>query len=368
MTFGLATVSVGQGADWDTLVADSTRADRSRSYPLRVSRVEPMGVFGDTLGTLEAHEGRIRLKADAAALFAQQFEAFDQYLEERLARADRREVLVFVHGFNNRLEDAAIRMAQAWHLGGRSGVPIVYTWPAGSGGLKGYAYDRESGEFTIVHLKLLLWALARHPGVEKVHLLSHSRGTDVATTALRELHNEIRGAQHTSLVGAALGAPQAEPRETYEILKLETLVLAAPDMDIDVFVQRFFAENLLRGARRVVVYASEKDQALGLADWLFRSRRRLGALRLTDLRPEGRALLAHTSALELIDCSVTGGSSHAYMAEHPAALSDLLVLLREGAPAGDPRRPLRRAEEAVWLLDNSYLRPMPAATYTGWPD
>ena len=113
-------------------------------------------------------------------------------------------------------------------------------------------------------------------------------------------------------------------------------------MDVDVFVQRFFGENLLHAARRVVIYASGRDQALGISDWLFRSRRRLGDLQLKDFKPEGLRLVGAAQSLEMIECDVTGGSSHAYLVEHPAALSDLILMLRDGLPAGDPRRPLHR--------------------------
>ena len=36
-------------------------------------------------------------------------------------------------------------IAELWHFLGRQGVPILYTWPAGFGGLRGYTRDRESG-------------------------------------------------------------------------------------------------------------------------------------------------------------------------------------------------------------------------------
>lgn len=357
MTYGVVTVEMGKNLDWDTLVRDSTGKARSRSYHPRVVRVEPKGNFGNVMKFYEPFEGRLRARPEALEEHRAELAGLHDLITQWLARSPRKEVGVFVHGFNNTFDDAAIRTAQAWHMFGRVGVPIVYTWPAGAGGITGYAYDRESGEFTVVHLKLLLLALAAHPDVEKVHLISHSRGTDVATTAVRELHAEIRGAMHTSLLSAQLGDPPANPRMTYEVLKLETFVLAAPDMDLDVFIQRFFGENLYRAANRVVIYFSRRDEAIGLADWLFRSRRRIGAMRLSDFKPEGLALIDATPAIELIDCDTTGSNTHAYLVQHPAALSDLILLLRNDAPPGDPRRPLVRAEKGIWQLDNNYLKP-----------
>ncbi len=357
LSYGVATVSLGENVDWPTLVEDSTRGHRSRSYHPEVTQVEERGRFGNTLEAYEAFENRLRVKAGAIETYHEQIAGLHTLIDEWLARTDRKEIVVFVHGFNNQFDDAVVRLAQCWHLAGRAGVPIVYSWPAGYGGLMGYAYDRESGEYTIVHLKLLLLALAQHPGVEKIHLVAHSRGTDVATTAVRELHAEVRGALHTSMVGGMLGEPAADAPYTFEVLKLETLVLAAPDMDLDVFNQRFFGENLLRAANRVVVYFSDHDKAIGAADWLFKSRQRLGSMRLSDFKPASQVLLEAAPSIEAINCQTTGSSTHAYLAEHPAALSDLIVLLRTDAPAGDPRRPLIHPIKGVWQLDNDYYKP-----------
>ena len=78
-------------------------------------------------------------------------------------------------------------MAELWHFLGREGLPIIYTWPAGYPGIFGYTYDRESSEFTVFHLKQAIRWLAKLPEVENIHLLAHSRGTDVTVSAVREL-------------------------------------------------------------------------------------------------------------------------------------------------------------------------------------
>lgn len=361
--YGIATVSVGDGVTWEELVDDSVRARRSRSYWPKVSKVEEVGEFAPITKRLEAVGGRLGPRPDAWDEFDREQAQFRALLKRYLDRTDRKEVAVFVHGYNNTFEDAVVRVADAWHHSGRLGVPIVYSWPAGSGGLKGYAYDRESGEFTIVHLKLLLMSLARCPEVEKVHVISHSRGTDVATTALRELHAECRGVLGAGMVGRALGLPapeveEAGPRSTRDVLKLSTLVLAAPDLDEEVFLQRFFGENLLAAADRTVVYFSKDDSALGLADWLFRSKRRVGAMQLEDFTPEARAMAAELSHLQFINCAVTGYDSHSYVLQHPAAMSDLILVVRDGRlPGADHGRPLSSPWPGMWELDNDYLKP-----------
>ena len=104
----------------------------------------------------------------------------------------------------------------------------MYTWPAGrSGLLKGYTYDRESGEFTIYHLKQFIRILASTPALARIHMIAHSRGTDIAASALRELFIEAKAAG-------------IDPQKKF---KIANLVLVAPDLDLDVVIQRFGAER-----------------------------------------------------------------------------------------------------------------------------
>lgn len=146
----------------------------------------------------------------------------------RLAPTARKEVFVFVHGVNTSFETAAVQAAGGWHFLGREGVAMLYTWPARSISPLTYAYDRESGEFTIFHLKQTLRALAATPEVEKVHVVAHSRGADVATSALREL-----------VIEAWAGGE--DPRTRF---KVDNLVLIAADLDFGVVMQRLVAEAL----------------------------------------------------------------------------------------------------------------------------
>lgn len=79
-----------------------------------------------------------------------------------------------------------------------------------------YTLDCESGEFTILRFKQLLRFPAKFEEIEKMHLLAHSRGTDVVMPALRELVIEVR----------ATGV------DSRDVFKIENIVLAEPDIDV----------------------------------------------------------------------------------------------------------------------------------------
>ncbi len=230
-------------------------------------------------------------------------------------------------------------------------MPIVYTWPAGHPGLlRGYNYDRESGEFTIYHLKQFLTALASCPDLQKIHVVAHSRGTDVFLTALRELHIKFKAAG----------------QDTRSRLKLGNVVLAAADLDWQVTNQRIAAERLGVVPERFTIYLNQKDRAIGFAEWLFASVQRVGQLTEGDLSEAQRTAIGQMAQLNVVDVNVkTDFSGHGYFISNPAVLSDLILLLRDNrAPGAENGRSLPRHKHGFWRPHDGYpvLLPKPVAS------
>jgi len=348
LTFGIATVNLKSQASWKQpiqfstspwaeLIHDSTSADRNRDYALKLTGVQDFGRLKPMIGPTPAGE-LILAKSQADE---EHERPFHNLLRSRLAQTAHKDVYIFIHGYNNTFADGVFRAAEVWHFMGRGGVPVAYTWPAGWGGIRGYAYDRESGEFTVTHLRRFIKKIAECPDVERIHLIAHSRGADVTITALRELHIGYR----------------AQGKSTQQELKLENLVLAAPDLDEEVFMQRFVGENMLQAANRTTIYASARDKAIELSDIMFASRRRLGMLVAKDFNPKLKRVLAKMPNVQFIECKLSGSYlSHDYLFTHPAAFSDLILLLRDRRPPGaEYGRPLRQPAEGIWELTDDYL-------------
>lgn len=344
IAYGSALVKLGNGATWDELAADSVRAHRSRSYPITVPVVEEKGRFPSAVESLEIRDGKLQLAADAVAKANLEAERFRAEVARRLALTDSKEAVVFVHGIQNTLEYAVGTAGQMWHFAGRRGVPIAYTWPAGGAGLlRGYTYDRESSEFTVFHFKNFLRLLATCPGLEKVKIVSHSRGTGVVASGLVELHIEA----------------DARGRTLTQDFKIDTVVMAAPDIDLEVARQRVVSERLFNSVRTFAVYVSNKDSVIGIADTLFRSIRRIGNLVAGDVRPEMLKELAKHPRVQIISCNISGFSGvHDYFYAHPAVLSDLILLVRDGRdPGPENGRPLTRQPNGFWQIGNDYALP-----------
>jgi esterase/lipase superfamily enzyme len=353
VAYGVARVEIGKNVSWDQLLQASLHSSRSIDLSLSVSAITEMGRFPSTPRSLVEVRPPTTLPTtdlimpgdipDQAELDAEA--AFHRELSARLALTPVKEVYVFVHGYANSFDDSVETIAGIWHFLGRQGVPIAYSWPAGGSGLlRGYTYDTESSEFTVYHLEQMLRVIASCPDVKKVNIICHSRGTDTTVTAMRELHVEI----------AASG------RNTRKVLKLGTLVLAAPDIDLDVVFQKVLTVRLGQVPERVGMYICSDDKALGLSSWLFGGIQRLGELKASLFSPAELRVLRDSKNVQIVDAQVSnpGDFGHNYFYANPAVSSDLMLLVRyHREPGADTGRPLRSAETGFWFVDDNYPKP-----------
>jgi esterase/lipase superfamily enzyme len=339
--FGSIEVEIGKNLTWEELTELTSTRKRRKSLPLTVVSITELGRFTDIPLPYVKVDGELVPEPEAMAREEAAKQTFFREMRRRLAETSRKDVFVFIHGFHNTFENAAFNTAEGWHFLKREGVAIAYTWPAGHPGLlQGYNYDRESSEFTVFHLKQLVRALASMPEVERVSILAHSRGTDVAMTALRELVIEAR----------------AGDRDPQEMWKIGDVVLLAPDLDFEVTNQRSGGERTFQIARSFTIYVSRKDEAIGIADWLYGSFRRIGQIRYDDLSEAHKQELAANEQLAIVDAQVKGGSfGHGYYM-NPAVSSDLiLTILEDRDPGAEHGRPLTPYAPGFWIITEDYL-------------
>jgi esterase/lipase superfamily enzyme len=340
MAFGKARVRFGDFDSWPDLVAHDGAPSRQRQRLISEGYAEAVR-FPETPLPYETVDGRGRVQPDAERAYRADIAAFQAAFTEELRYADRKEAIVFIHGFNSELDDGLATAASLWHYAGRIGVPVAYSWPAGNRGLTAYLKDRESGEFSVFHLKEFLRALAEIPELQAIHLIAHSRGADVTTSALRELVIFENGAG----------------RDARRTLKIKTVILAAPDLDFGVVRQRLAAEGTAKAAGQVNIYLNPKDGALGLAQALTTGTRigRLSPERLTEQEWEQ---LGEIPNVHFIDVESAGGRlGHAYFRDNPAVLSDVVLTLRTGAMPGSRERPLDPVRSNFWSLHPNYPGP-----------
>ena len=202
---------------------------------------------------------------------ASERQAFDWFRKNRNAK---RQVLIFVHGYNNTYAGAVFRFAQIVHDAGTDAAPILFAWPSRAR-VFDYLYDKESANYSRRALEDLILEAARSPDVDDVTILSHSMGTWLATEALR---------------GVAM-------REKSIPAKVRNVVLASPDIDIDVFRRQLIEMGPKRP--HFTILTSTRDKALEVSSWLSGGVERVGG---SDPRP-------YAPLLDQLDVSVIDTSS-----------------------------------------------------------
>ena len=108
-------------------------------------------------------------------------QVFDWFRKNRNAK---RQVLIFVHGYNNSYADAVFRFAQIVHDAGTDAAPILFAWPSRAR-VFDYLYDKESANYSRRALEDLILQASMSPDVDDVTILAHSMGTWLAAEALR---------------------------------------------------------------------------------------------------------------------------------------------------------------------------------------
>lgn len=340
MAFGHASVQFGTDLDWSTLLA-RTRADsNNRVARLSVADVSEVVRFPSTPLPYARENGQLQHLPDVWDAYAAQTARFQQDVSAYIQQTGNDRLLIYVHGFNNNFNDGVTTLANLWHYSGRQSVPIAFTWPAGAGGGPlGYFRDRDSGSFAVHHTKEFLRMLAATPEVAQIDIVAHSRGNAVVANALRELIIEARArGTHPKLA-----------------LKTGTLIMAAPDLDVEIVRQRLAAERFSEAFEQINLYINPGDRALRFSGFLTQSTR-LGALRNEDFLPGELELLRKEALVHFIRVeNVRGGFGHGYFRDNPAVLSDVVLALRTRAFPGGTLRPLEQEEgDGVWLLHPNY--------------
>jgi esterase/lipase superfamily enzyme len=341
VSVGTTVVNLGENATWEDLVEASRTHTRFGKFELALVSIEEITRLPPTPIPYEVIDGEVVEDPEALAARKASVALLQAEVDRRLALTPRKDAYIYVHGYHNTFEDAAFALAELWHFFGREGLPIVYTWPAGYPGIFGYTYDRESSEFTVFHLKQLIKWLAEQPEIENIHLIAHSRGTDVALSAFRELVIWARGAG-------------LDPREHF---KIKNFVLAAADVDLQVVSQRIGAERVALAVDQATVYASPGDEAIGFAETLFASPRgRVGTVAIGDLTEvEKRRMKANAARVTVVNFEgESTGYGHDYFRTNPAVSSDLVLMIRYGIKPGEPGRPLEHIGLNFWRVPDGY--------------
>ena len=189
------------------------------------------------------------------------------------------DLLIYVHGFNQTFETAALDAAKLSDGIRFRGRTMVFSWPS-KAEFFDYVYDRDSAMWSRDAFERVLSSIVSAPGASRVHIVAHSMGTMLALESLRQLY-----AHYGDTVTGRIGA----------------VVFAAPDIDVDVFSSTISRIGPLAG--KITVITATNDRALALSGEIAGGMTRVGdaekatieqlGVRVVDASEAGWGIINH---------------------------------------------------------------------------
>lgn len=288
------------------------------------------------------HMALLGVNPTATSASPAESEAYFASLRERVALSPRRELLVYVHGFNTRFAQAPLDHAQIVHDLGFDGVPVVYSWPS-AGDFWGYLTDVSNAEWTVPYFADFLSELVARSGAERIHILGHSLGTRVVARGVSE-YMSARSGEFIAALQRRIA--NGESPDEMSLRPFDQIVLVAGDLDAEIF-ERDYARSLVNAANRTTIYVSDKDEALGLSIRLH-GYDRLGKGDLSVLTKDS------LEQIEIVDATAFDATpfGHFYHMSSAPVMRDLAAVLASGA---GPQR--RERSENYFVLTAADAQP-----------
>ena len=220
-------------------------------------------------------------------------------LRSALGSSDTKSVLLFVHGFNTTFDDVALRTAQLAHDLSFRGLPLFFSWPS-AGNARSYFRDEEMAQLSVPPFNQLLDDIAA-VGATDVYVIAHSLGNRIVTNAIKE-------------------------RTRRPIPKISELLLAAPDVNEQIFREQIVPALAAMKNTRRTIYASSNDVALKAAN-IAHGFRRVGDAAGGVLTFAGYDTVDVTQAAPIIR-----SYGHSYVLDSPRVLDDIADTLIRRKP------------------------------------
>ncbi|MEM6382882.1 MAG: alpha/beta hydrolase [Pseudomonadota bacterium] len=179
----------------------------------------------------------------------------------RQAQANRppgqRELVVYVHGYNNTFAQSLYRAAQIRYDFDVPGLAVHYAWPSLES-VTGYVYDRDSVLAARESFERFLQLLVQTTD-ERIIVLAHSMGSYLTMETLRSLSID---------------------QDRVTLRGIGGVVLMSPDIDVQVFQAQ--ARRIDPLPNPFIIFTSQNDRALRLSATVSRQSQRLGNIGTVD--------------------------------------------------------------------------------------
>jgi esterase/lipase superfamily enzyme len=157
----------------------------------------------------------------------------------------------------------------------------------------------------------MLNLLVRDPAIEKVDILAHSMGNFLVLETLRQM--ALRGRVIPS--------------------KIDDVMLAAPDVDVDAFENEL--ADMGEPHPKFTLFPSRDDKALAISGWIWGDDARLGAIDPKAEPYKSRLAAEHVNVFDLTDIKSTDAANHNKFVQSPELVRLVGDRLASGQPLSD---------------------------------
>lgn len=261
---------------------------------------------------------------------AQPFRSSNEFVEaliSRLKTARKKEILIYVHGYNVTLVHSAASAATLARDSRFAGVPIVFSWPS-EGSVPAYPADEEEVALSDAGFVNFLRLIRGIDGLERLHLVSHSMGARLAVLGLKGLDKGLRARR-----------------------LFHHVVFAAPDLYTIALDQALPSIQDL--SDRITLYASKRDGALKCSQAFHSGHPRAGLTGVDIVVRRGMDTIDVTNADAPQTSSQLCSRNHSYITQNQHVLDDLHQLMNlDLEPARrDQLRPKPYGDLQYWQFD-----------------
>lgn len=180
---------------------------------------------------------------------------FIQAMNQAMAAHDD-SLFVFVHGYNMTFAHSIHLQAQIHQDYQHKSLPLHFSWPAAARTHQ-YLYDRESAMFSRRDFVQFL-QLLHQSDAQQIAIMTHSMGSFLAVESLVKLDDRGHG----------------------DVIKnIDHLILASPDVDLDVFERQW--RELRSKPQKTSVILSDRDRPLQSSAAMRQNKPRIGQAEAT---------------------------------------------------------------------------------------
>lgn len=212
---------------------------------------------------------------------------------------------LFIHGFNVNFQEALFQLAQMKFDSDLTGEAVLFAWPS-EASVSAYVADKDAVTASRDGLAEVIRILDHGRGAGDTLVLAHSMGTWLTMETLRQLKLTGYGA----------------------VVDRLDVILAAPDIDTQVFLSQMEVIGRMKRTMRILV--ATDDLALSVSARIAGGRKRVGSIDVHNPRVQMAAQRLNIQTIDISSIESTDSFNHSRFVQAVALRSKLDAMGKQG--------------------------------------